>query len=1108
MLAALATFASLRLASDGHAQQAAPTANGGEGSAAADDSPTERDAAPLASKGASPLPGEVGPAEYLVPDRDGKLQHVLNFSFERFMRLYRLQQRLDPQDEQPHFVIQEIRISGIAKDRQAELTAEFSIDVRDSGWVRVPLRLGQAVLLKEAEYEGPGEQLLDFENQQGYVSWIHSEPGKVHKITLKLLVPLVAIGGETVLKLNLPRAPLSKLELRVTGDPIQGRVSEESELVQGAAVDGQTPLTVLRLGGDFELAWRVPSSSAAEAPVQLEAIGKLLVRIDGRSVNTEARLAVRSFGGPFDRFQLRLPPGANLIGANQIGVQLALLSSDDKRGQLYEVRLKRKTVGPLDLRLVTERRYNAGQADELLELGGFEVQGAVSQWGHIAVVVVGDWQVIWGPQQNVRQIDELPDVLRRENLVAGFEYNLQPFSLAARVVPQKTRINVESSEYQISVGAQQVQLQARWKYNIRGAKLRTLDIELPGWEIDEIGPPGLVNPEVALGTDELVSSIPLAQAAAGQLDVTLRAHQNLAAGESELSFTIPRPHADTVSPAIVAISPADNVELTPRPESIVGLASQSLRSPLKLVERQQDPLFYRTEGKESRFVAGIQLHEQAISADALSTVSVEEQTVSVEQRLVFQVAYEPVDSLTILVPRGLPLDSVGVTLDGQPLSVGSARGDPLSAAEEQAVRISLPGPRIGRLELQLRYTLTHDKLTPAATTSVTVPLAMPGVGKFGHNQLRVLPQAGIVAVVRNGLWTAEANSVAIPSALQFIASQPVGELPLALELKQRPMEGKTVVECGWIQTILVRGERQDRVLYRFHSGERQLRVALPSGAIRESLEVSLDGKPITTVDEARGEYVIPLSTGDGDQHLLDLSYSFPRRSSSNRLLADPPEIRPAPRMRQLYWELIMPSTDHLLLAPAEFTSEYSWVRSGFLWHREPSLDQAELEHLLGATSAATPNSAQVNRYLFSTVRLVPPLELWWAPRSVLVFGASALLLAVGLALIYYPLLRHPATVFTLGVLVFAATQVNPETAIVVAQAGALGVVLVILAGVLAHRTLPPVASTPPVVTSSTRGSSRAVLDRSITEAYFRGPRTTQPSTATAPAVQVSPESQP
>ena len=484
------------------------------------------------------------------------------------------------------------------------------------------------------------------------------------------------------------------------------------------------------------------------------------------------------------------------------------------------------------------------------------------------------------------------------------------------------------------------------KYNVRGAKLRTLDIELPGWEIDEVGPPALVNLDAALPSDGLVSSIPLVQAAPRQFEVVLRAHRAIAAGESELSLELPRPHADSVSPAIVAILPADNVELSPRPSAMAGLVLQSLRPQMKLPERQQDPLVYRTEGAESRFVAALQLHAQAISADVQSTVSVEEQAVGVEQRISFQVAYEPVDSLTLLVPRSLKANALSATMDGQPIAINVPRSELFPFADQRALRVPLPGPRIGRLELWLRYALAHEKPAPALTRSISVPLVMPGLGKLGHNQLRVVPQAGILAALRGGPWTSDGNAAATAAGLQLAAPTAVSELGLALELKQRPSEGKTRVEYGWIRTLLVGGARQDRVLYRFVSGERQLRLALPADAKADSLEILLDEKPVSIAQDAAGEFIVPLTPGDGEEHLLDISYSFPRHLSTGRLLAEPPEILPTPRINLLYWELIMPATDHLLLAPADFTGEYTWTRSGLLWHRQPGIDQAKLESLL------------------------------------------------------------------------------------------------------------------------------------------------------------------
>jgi len=79
--------------------------------------------------------------------------------------------------------------------------------------------------------------------------------------------------------------------------------------------------------------------------------------------------------------------------------------------------------------------------------------------------------------------DDLPESLRRKDLVAGFEYFGQPNSLMARVVARNTRVSVEP-QYTYHVAAERTDLEARLKYTIRGARLYKLDLDIPGWEID------------------------------------------------------------------------------------------------------------------------------------------------------------------------------------------------------------------------------------------------------------------------------------------------------------------------------------------------------------------------------------------------------------------------------------------------------------------------------------------------------------------------------------------------------------------------------------------------------------------------------------------------
>ena len=142
---------------------------------------------------------------------------------------------------------------------------------------------------------------------------------------------------------------------------------------------------------------------------------------------------------------------------------------------------------------MTEQTYDVAKKQQWIELAGFEVVGAVRQWGHLGVQVVGDWQIAWGDRRLVRQIEDLPAELWRENMLAGFEYFGQPFSLLRRW-RLRNAVNVEP-EYLVMVGANRVELEARLKYRVGGAKAFDFEVDMPGWQLDEVGPANRVSTE-------------------------------------------------------------------------------------------------------------------------------------------------------------------------------------------------------------------------------------------------------------------------------------------------------------------------------------------------------------------------------------------------------------------------------------------------------------------------------------------------------------------------------------------------------------------------------------------------------------------------------------
>lgn len=1025
--------------------------------------PAKPASAPVpASESSTAQVQEVQPSLYYLKDKEGNLQPVPNFKFEDFEEMVKRKHRVDQTEQTPRYSLQSLSISGSVQGNRAELTVKLSILVRDENWVRIPLRLDQAVLRGAAQYQGPGQQFLHFEEGgDGYVCWIRGGQTQPHTLTMSVLAPVNTVGDETRLKLSTPRATSSELRLKVPGDGALGEVSDGATLLAPSkAGEGGTELTAMGLGGDFELTWRKPGHRSAEAETVLEAVGSILVKIDGRNVNADARLTVRGYGDPFDHFQVRLPKGAVLIAGKPVGYSVVPVvgksgAVDDR--PLVGVRLPKKTNGPVEIRLATRQPADASGSAGWVDLGGFEVVEAVRQWGHLAVGTTGDWQILWGPSRGVRQVDQLPDALRREDLAAGFEYFSQPYALGVRVVPRQTRISVEP-EYLLLVDADRVQLEAKLRYTVRGAKVSALDVELPDWQLDEIGPDNLVAQEGVAGQNGMFS-IPLVQPSMGQIEITLRARRTVSRDTKSLILSLPKPQATTCGPATVVVLPADNVELTPKVDAMVGLVRQQAAPLMTLPKRQQPPLYYRGEMPKAAFAAEMRVHTQTVAVDVTSQINLEGGRPRVEQRLAYTVAYEPLDKLMLDVSRGLASsDALEILLEGQRLALlepldQAAKDEPADVVRK---RVALPTARIGALELLVRYPLELARIPPGASIIAKVPLVMPADGKLGSNRLQVVARPGISVEHRQDEWTAvekePAPSSARPYALQVASSRRSHEVELAIHLEEQDASAATIIGQAWVQTWLTANAQQERAVFRFVSNEKELELTLPPGADATTLELWLDRELLRLPATAEGRVVIPLPGNGGQRpHALDARYHFPTpRTGMGRLSVEFPRLGREAWVRRMYWQLVLPANEHLVVEPADFTPESLWGWYGLYWGRRPLLSQSQLEDWCGVPHSR-PLPPEVNCYLFSSLGVVERSDVLTAGRTLIVLWASGLALLAGLLLIYVPKARHPLTLLILAVVLGCLVLIYPDPALLFTQAASLGLVMALLAGRLRAR---------------------------------------------------------
>ncbi len=991
------------------------------------------------------------PPVYYVRDKDGRLVPLLGFSYEEFLKFFEQERETKPTAAAEPFHLNQMTISGGVKGDRAELDAVFNIQTDTTDWVQIELVGGGAILSEPEKYDGSGEHTLSFDpTSDTYQLRLRGAARSEHKVALKLVVPVNTTGPQHRLELRLPTAAASKMSVAVPEKSLSLVSHSGAVSVDIKSTGKESEIELLGLGGPLALVWKSNTAATTSSRPSLQATGEILARIDGRSVQFDATLSVRSLGDEFDRFRVKLPPGAQWIEPQSTPTGYVLTPSGDEKQQIIDVRLAQRSAGPVEIKLHCERAYDVTKADEELELAGFEILEGVPhrQWGHIAVAVVGDWQVNWELRDRVQQIDDLPDDLKNKDVVAGFEYFGQPAKLNVLVTRRKTRINVDP-EYVYSIEADRVRLEARLKYSIGGAKAFSLDVGLPGWEIDELGPPEIVDDEAVIGTTSESLRLPLVQAVSGDVEVVLKAHRNLDISVGKLEISLPTLSADVQGPAVVAVVPDNNISVRPIESETSGLRRETTIIGMRLPSRQQPPLVYRADQSQAKFVAEVQKLPQVLQAAVANTIDVDRSEVRIEQTIRYHVEHEPLAALSLDVPMELLRSGAKweINCDGQPLPLPIFNPSPNAAVAK--LQIPLNAPHIGDFEVRI---VDHQRavvVSAANGAEETEPLVMPADAAVVANTVEFQAAPGFKAQALDGSWIEKELPSADPEnengQRQLSADGPKSHIVLAITAESRPGVA-TIVDRAWVQSWISGSRRQDRAVYHVESANDRLEFSLPAEVSRQKIDAQLDGEPANIESPASGKYVVRFLRGGERPHVLDLRYEI-APSSISSIAGQMPHFPDDVWVERTYWQVVLPGDRNLLSEAGELTSEFAWSWSGVFLSRRDRLNQPELETWTGAAHSA-PLPDGTHQYLFSFIGAPGSFLISTVERGQIVFLASLAALTVGLLLIYLPIARRPMVLLMAGGILLILAAWNVDAAILLAQASVLGLVLALVAGCL------------------------------------------------------------
>lgn len=998
--------------------------------------------APISGGAAPAIVREAKPEVYFVKDKNGELIPLVGFTLEQFEKMLREEGAAAPPPK-PQYRIESVDATGAVDSRNAKLTVTFVIDVDAAGWVRIPLGLRGSVLEKQVEYAGPGKFTLEYDARvDEYALWLHGKEEQQHRVILRTASAVTDDGAARTLRLRLPRAWNSSLTLTVPEKNVAAEVSTGAVLNEIAADKTGSRVKVSGIGGDFSLRWIKTDAPIRKSKALLEAQVDIAAKIDGHSVTYDAQLSVTSFGDEFKYLQIRLPASAVLLESDAPDVEFNKLPTPKgAKNETYEIRRLAGETKSLIVRLQAVRPIEPAQGTTEFDLGGIEVLDTVRQWGYLGVQVEGDWQVTWGDRTQIRQVDATPEFFRGRNLVAVFEYFRSNFTLKTEIDPRETRVTVEPS-YAVDVTPRRVYLEARLGYRVGGAKVFALDADFLDWQIDEVGPPELVDvTKLVIGKKGPIS-VPLLQPSTGEFELVVRAHRDLPEGTKTVDLQVPRPKAGVVGAATWIVRSADNVSLSPRDAANTGLSRQS-RGDARRIVGERPGYVYVSDTADAKFTADFRVLSRTVRVRSTTTVTLGE-TGSVEQRFGYTVAREPLDAVEFDVPPQLTDGGrLQLRLEADPLPWVVVDDSPAGSAKPARIRVHLPQARLGAFEVTVAFALPLMRPETQASVPVTVPLLVPLDGDTDENDIRLVTADLLTIRHVDEAWTpVEPAASAPPGAVTHRAVAPRHEIQLGLQWEEPKPLHDLHVERIWIQSVWLGGDRLERAALRLSTAAANATIHLPPGAT--AVEGYLDGRRFEET-AAKGEpLALHLPHVSDNVHVVDLRYRVEAGADGASLVA--PSVENAASLGQVYRQLVFAPDVWMWGAPAEWIAEYDWVRTGPLWSKQPRLTTTELENWIGTRHEA-PLPLRANVYLFSDYGAAAS----WTPRvvrrSTVVLIASALVLGAALALLYVSALRRASVLVAAAVVVGGLGFAYPEavpTAIQASLGGALFAFLALL----------------------------------------------------------------
>jgi hypothetical protein len=850
--------------------------------------------------------------------------------YERFQELWKAARAAQrkPTDAKPltPAVITEADSEATVGKEVVRVAAKLKIDVLETGWVEVPLRLEDAGVMSATLVRADGKQepaRLSVAQDGSHKLVIENQTKRPLPIELRLEYAKAfnKTPGRNDVSFAAPQAPINRWKVRVaergvkvhiepliaaTEPPSDANPTDEKKLPQETVL-----LAFVGGAANVKIDWTAKAEGASGLAALASVEAQQEVRVEEGVMRTRARLTYTISRAELAQLTIEVPADQKVVNVSDPNVRQWSVKTVDKVQQItvhlfeparttqsVQVELEQFTAGaaakPAAAKPADAKPKGANGIDakpDALTRRAIEVPVVKSldvsrQQGVVVVDVAEGWQIEASKREGLAQLDaaELPQPLAGQPHELAYRYAALPFALSLDAFKVKPRVLADELVLAY-LEPEQLKLQLRATYTIERAGVFELALDVPAdYEIRDVrgdtsggAAAAQVDSHHLEGADKTRLVVELTHKALGRVGLFVELQKRVEDANllgptgktSEIALPVPRVAPDTIERTngrLVLLAP-ESLRVNPGKQS--GLRNVSLTEALagaaieSAATRPVSSFVYTKAPLELSLL--VERRKPYVSVGQLLVARVELGVVKYDATFFYDIRYSGVKSLRIDVPSELAPDIRNNTPGVTEKEIAPAPAD----VDKGYLAWSLTGESqlLGAVAVKLSWERKLENVEVGKSIEITIPKLLPREADRAWGQIVLVKSETIdlaAAGAPSGLRPIDPQHDLMPGAS-------VSDAALAFEFHD---DWSLAATATRYQLESVKHTSIDRGLVRAvvtRSGQLAVQALYRMRSARQRLAVTLpDGVEFDTEPLRINGTPTPLERGAKDEYFVPL----------------------------------------------------------------------------------------------------------------------------------------------------------------------------------------------------------------------------------------------